>query len=70
MDTYLAPGLDEALGFLQEWPDATPLAGGTDLMVEVNAGRARPDTGAHVAACSRVAGGDDGAIGAELPAAA
>lgn len=37
------PGdLGEALGLLAERPDATVLAGGTDLMVEINGGRARP----------------------------
>ncbi len=35
--------LDEALAALAEHPDATPLAGGTDLMVEVNFGRLRPE---------------------------
>ncbi|HET7514543.1 MAG TPA: FAD binding domain-containing protein [Gaiella sp.] len=41
----LAPGtLDEALALRAEHPDATPVAGGTDLMVEVNAGRVRPAT--------------------------
>jgi CO/xanthine dehydrogenase FAD-binding subunit len=35
--------LAEALDALAERPDATVLAGGTDLMVEINAGRRRPD---------------------------
>jgi|FLYL01.1.fsa_nt_gi CO/xanthine dehydrogenase FAD-binding subunit len=34
--------VDEALAVLADWPDAVLLAGGTDLMVEVNAGRIRP----------------------------
>ena len=39
----LAPvTLDEALALRVEHPEATPVAGGTDLMVAVNAGRARP----------------------------
>jgi CO/xanthine dehydrogenase FAD-binding subunit len=39
----LAPRtLDEALALRVEHPEATPVAGGTDLMVEVNAGRVRP----------------------------
>jgi len=38
------PGdLDTALGLLAERPEATVLAGGTDLMVEINAGLARPE---------------------------
>lgn len=34
--------LGEAVGLLADWPDAVPVAGGTDLMVEVNAGRFAP----------------------------
>lgn len=37
----MAATLDEALGALAAEPDATVLAGGTDLMVDVNAGRRR-----------------------------
>lgn len=35
-------GLEEALEALEQWPDATLLAGGTDLMVEVNLFGLRP----------------------------
>lgn len=35
--------LGEALEALAQRPDAVPIAGGTDLMVEVNFGRLRPD---------------------------
>ncbi len=63
MDAYLAPGLDEALGFLQEWPDATPLAGGTDLMVEVNAGRARPQRVLSLRRVPELQEWEDGRIG-------
>jgi CO/xanthine dehydrogenase FAD-binding subunit len=38
----LPRSLDAALGALAEAPDATVLAGGTDVMVEVNAGLRRP----------------------------
>ena len=39
----LAPEtLDEALVLRAEHPEATPVAGGTDLMVDVNAGHVRP----------------------------
>jgi CO/xanthine dehydrogenase FAD-binding subunit len=34
----------EALAAKQEQPDAVPLAGGTDLLVELNFGRRRPET--------------------------
>jgi CO/xanthine dehydrogenase FAD-binding subunit len=35
--------LDEALGLKAERPDAVPIQGGTDLMVELNFDRARPE---------------------------
>jgi CO/xanthine dehydrogenase FAD-binding subunit len=44
-------GLEEALGALAAYPDATLLAGGTDLMVEVNYHSRRPE---HVIALRRV----------------
>ena len=41
--TPLAPGsLEEALELRRAHPDAVPVAGGTDLMVDVNAGRIAP----------------------------
>jgi CO/xanthine dehydrogenase FAD-binding subunit len=43
--------LDAAVAELAADPDATPLAGGTDLMVAINFGRARP---AHVCSLRRV----------------
>ena len=63
MDAYLAPSLDEALGFLREWPDAVPLAGGTDLMVEVNAGRARPERVLSLRRVPELQIWEDGTIG-------
>ena len=36
--------LDEALGLKAERPDAVPIEGGTDVMVELNFDRARPNT--------------------------
>ena len=36
--------LDEALRLKAERPDARPIAGGTDLLVELNFDRARPET--------------------------
>ncbi|MYJ61212.1 MAG: dehydrogenase, partial [Acidimicrobiia bacterium] len=41
-DVVVARSLDEALGALTDHPDATVLAGGTDLMVEINRGLRRP----------------------------
>lgn len=43
MDIERPRNLDEALEALSERPEATLLAGGTDLMVEVNFGRHRPE---------------------------
>jgi CO/xanthine dehydrogenase FAD-binding subunit len=42
MDVLLPHSLDEALAMKGERPDAVPLAGGTDLMVDLNFGRLRP----------------------------
>lgn len=43
MDVLLPHSLDEALAMKAARPQAVPIAGGTDLMVEVNFGRLRPD---------------------------
>src|SRR5205814_544846 len=42
MDVLLPHSLDEALAIKAEHPEAVPLSGGTDLMVEMNFGRLRP----------------------------
>jgi CO/xanthine dehydrogenase FAD-binding subunit len=42
MEVFLPRSLDEALELKTENPDAVPVAGGTDLMVAINFGRARP----------------------------
>jgi CO/xanthine dehydrogenase FAD-binding subunit len=42
MDVYLPRTLDEALEQKSAHPDAIGLAGGTDVMVEINFGRLRP----------------------------
>lgn len=42
METARPASLGEALQAAAQWPDAHLLAGGTDLMVEVNFGRLRP----------------------------
>jgi CO/xanthine dehydrogenase FAD-binding subunit len=43
MDVMLPRTLEEALEFKASRPDAVPIAGGTDLMVELNFDRRRPD---------------------------
>jgi CO/xanthine dehydrogenase FAD-binding subunit len=43
MDVLAPRSLDEALQLKAERPDARPLAGGTDLLVELNFDRARPE---------------------------
>jgi CO/xanthine dehydrogenase FAD-binding subunit len=42
MEVNVPASLAEALEILTAWPDAVPLAGGTDLMVGINFGRERP----------------------------
>jgi CO/xanthine dehydrogenase FAD-binding subunit len=42
MDVLLPHSLEEALAIKAERPEATPIAGGTDLMVDLNFGRRRP----------------------------
>jgi CO/xanthine dehydrogenase FAD-binding subunit len=42
MDVLTPRTLDEALGVKAEHPDAVPIEGGTDVMVELNFDRARP----------------------------
>jgi CO/xanthine dehydrogenase FAD-binding subunit len=42
MRAFVPRSLEEALELRADHPEATPVAGGTDLLVEVNAGRIRP----------------------------
>lgn len=44
MHVLVPHSLTEALEVKAEHPEAVPVAGGTDLMVEINFGRARPET--------------------------
>jgi CO/xanthine dehydrogenase FAD-binding subunit len=44
MDVLTPQTLDEALAIKAERPDAVPIQGGTDVMVELNFDRARPET--------------------------
>ena len=50
-DVVVARSLDEAQGALADHPGATVLAGGTDLMVEINRGLRRPS---HVVGVAQV----------------
>jgi CO/xanthine dehydrogenase FAD-binding subunit len=43
MDVLTPTSLDEALALKAERPDAVPIEGGTDVMVELNFDRARPE---------------------------
>ncbi|MCW2926357.1 MAG: molybdopterin dehydrogenase FAD-binding protein [Thermoleophilia bacterium] len=43
MDFLQPTSLDEALAMKAERPEATPIQGGTDLMVDINFDRARPE---------------------------
>lgn len=43
MEVYRPSSLPEALALRAAHPDAVPMAGGTDLMVEINFGRRRPE---------------------------
>jgi CO/xanthine dehydrogenase FAD-binding subunit len=44
MDVLTPPSLDEALRMKADVPGAVPIQGGTDVMVELNFHRGRPDT--------------------------
>src|SRR2546428_13327935 len=43
MDVLTPHSLDEALRLKAEYPEAVPIQGGTDVMVELNFDRSRPD---------------------------
>jgi CO/xanthine dehydrogenase FAD-binding subunit len=43
VDVLSPRSLDEALHLKAERPDAVPIQGGTDVLVELNFDRARPD---------------------------
>lgn len=43
MDVVIARSLEEALALKSDRPEAVPIAGGTDLMVELNFDRRRPE---------------------------
>jgi len=61
----LSPGtLDEALRIKSERPEAVPIAGGTDLMVELNFDRRRPETVLNLGEVAELRGWsrDDGVL--------
>ena len=47
MDVLTPRSLDEALRLKAEQPDAVPIQGGTDVLVELNFDRSRPDVAAE-----------------------
>jgi len=51
VSVHVGRGLDDVLEHLSSVPNVTVLAGGTDLMVELNFGRRRPE---HIVAIDRV----------------
>lgn len=70
MDAFRPRDLDEALAALAEHPDADVLAGGTDLMVDVNLAHRRPEAVVAVRRVRELAGRDDRWIGAGVTYAA
>jgi CO/xanthine dehydrogenase FAD-binding subunit len=64
MDVLSPRSLEEALRIKAERPDAVPIAGGTDLMVELNFDRRRPETVLNLAEVSELRGWsqDDGVL--------
>lgn len=64
MQTYLPTSLDEALDALDATPDATVLAGGTDLMVGVTYHGVRPSSVVAIRRVEEIKEWDDRHIGA------
>jgi CO/xanthine dehydrogenase FAD-binding subunit len=64
MEVVRPRDVDDVLDVLVDVPGATLLAGGTDVMVEVNAGRARPDTVVSLRAVRDLRRWEDGFVGA------
>ena len=56
MEVITPRTLDEALRVKAERPDARPIAGGTDLLVELNFDRARPETILNLAEVAELKG--------------
>jgi CO/xanthine dehydrogenase FAD-binding subunit len=64
MEVLTPRTLDEALRIKSERPDARPIQGGTDLLVELNFDRARPETILNLAELAELKGWsrDDGTV--------
>jgi CO/xanthine dehydrogenase FAD-binding subunit len=64
VDVLTASSLDEALALKAERPEAVPLQGGTDLLVELNFDRRRPDAILNLAEVPELRGWsrEDGAV--------
>src|SRR5262245_56694601 len=64
MEVLSPRSLDDALRLKAEHPDAVPIAGGTDLMVELNFDRRRPDVILNLADVPELGGWsrDDGVL--------
>ena len=64
MDVLTPRSLDDALRLKSEHPDAVPIAGGTDLMVELNFDRRRPERILNLGEVSELRGwaDDDGLL--------
>jgi CO/xanthine dehydrogenase FAD-binding subunit len=64
MEVYSPRNLDEALALKAERPDAVPLQGGTDLLVELNFDRRRPAAILNLGEVAELRGWsrDDGAV--------
>jgi CO/xanthine dehydrogenase FAD-binding subunit len=56
MEVLLPHSLDEALAMKEERPEAIPIAGGTDLMVDLNFGRRRPPAMIDLSRVSELSG--------------
>ena len=67
MQFVAARDLSTALDAKAEHPDAELLAGGTDLMVDVNLAHHRPETVIGVRGCEELLEWQDGRIGAAVP---
>jgi CO/xanthine dehydrogenase FAD-binding subunit len=67
MEFVPAPDLATALEARAAYPDAELLAGGTDLMVEVNLRHHRPSTVIGIRRCTELLERDEGRIGAAVP---
>ena len=64
MEVFSPRSLDEALRIKADRPDAVPIAGGTDLLVELNFDRRRPDAILNLSEIDELAGWsrEDGSV--------